>query len=551
MPQGQYENQPQLGNQDPGTGKRMALAFGLSFLIFFGYMHFYAKKNPPQQASNVVDTKTPSSSSTFQTPITEEKEKVIQKSEELEILPPEQEIVLESEFEKITFSTWRGAIKSLLLKQSKLVRGEPVNLIQSQNPNVQLGAISRFGDIPESALRAYQVLEQGTDFITFQAQYQKIKIQKKFTLTKPYVIELDVKILNEDDKEILLYRGLDVCLGSLQANNPDESLKPLEIAYFLAGGEGSYVKRSIGKIKERNVESLELSWTALKSKYFALIAKPIESQASALISEHIEENFKPYYSTSLRMDIPPIQSGKTSETKFLLYAGPKDFDLLKSFGFHFENLMDFGGIWGKLSYGLAFALRWLNGFLHNYGLAIIVLTILLKLLFYPLSAISMKSMKEMQALKPQLDVIRKKYKDNPKKIQQETMGLYREHNVKPLAGCLPMLVQIPIFIAFYQILMNSIELRGAHFLWIKDLAHADNLFRIGTFPINILPVLNGLAMFWQQKLTPTDPSQKSLKFIMPIMLTVFFYGLPSGLILYWLATTLITVLQQYQVQKKP
>ncbi len=550
MSQAQYGNQPSFGDQDPGSGKRMALAFGLSFLIFFGYMHFYAKKVQPQQASSVLDTKTPSATSASQTPTAEEKEKSVKKLEETTSLPPEQEITLESELVKVTFSTWRGAIKSLTLKQSKLIRGEPVNLIQFQNPNVQFGAISRLGDLPEEALRAYQVLEQGNDFITFEAQYQKIKVQKKFTIKNQFAIELDIKIFNEDDKEIILYHGIDLSLGSLQAANLDMSLRPLEINSFLAGGEGAYLKKSIRKIKERTVEPQELSWATIKSKYFALIVKPIETTACALISEGVEENFKTYYTASLRLDIPSIQPGKTNETKFLLYAGPKDFDLLKSFGFHFENLMDFGGLWGNLSHGLAFALRWLHGLLHNYGLAIILLTILLKMFFYPLSSISLRSMKEMQALKPQLDAIRKKYKDNPKKIQQETMTLYREHNIKPLAGCLPMLVQIPIFIAFYQILMNSIELRGAHFLWIHDLAHADNLFKIGTFYINILPIINGATMFWQQKLTPTDPSQKSLKFMMPIMLTFFFYNLPAGLILYWLVTTLITIFQQYHIQKK-
>jgi YidC/Oxa1 family membrane protein insertase len=160
-------------------------------------------------------------------------------------------------------------------------------------------------------------------------------------------------------------------------------------------------------------------------------------------------------------------------------------------------------------------------------------------------------MKEMQALKPQLDEIRKKNKDNPKKMQQATMALYKEHNVKPLAGCLPMLVQIPIFIAFYKMLMVSFELRGADFLWINDLARPDTIVRLGGFPLNILPILNGASMYWQQKLTPTDPSQKMFKYLMPVMITVFFYNLPSGLILYWLITTLVTVLQQYQVQKSP
>lgn len=539
----------QIENEDPSMGKRMALAFALSFLIFFGYMHFYGKKTQPQPPASTTQEQKQSTPSDQAVP-SEEKNVKAQAVKETTPLPPEEEVTLESPLTKVTFSTWGASIKSLLLKESKLIRGEPVPLVQFQNPSVQPGSIERFSDSPEQALGAYKIVEKGPDYILFEAQYRKISVQKKFTLRDNYTIELEISILNQGKKERSLYRGYDLCVGSMQEKNPDDSLRPLEINSFLLGGEGAYLKKPVRKIRERSVEDQELSWACLKSKYYTLILKPTTTETTALITDSVEENFKRYYTCALRISTPILKPGETHQAKFFIYAGPRDYDLLKSFGFHFESLMEFEGIWGKLGYGLTLSLRTLHRLLHNYGLAIIVLTILLKLIFYPLSALSLRSMKEMQALKPQLDILRKKYKDNPKKMQQETMTLYREHNVKPLAGCLPMLVQIPIFIAFYRILMNSIELRGEHFLWIKDLAHADTLFRIGTFPINILPILNGGTMFWQQKLTPTDPSQQSLKFMMPIMITVFFYGLPSGLILYWLVTTLITVLQQYQIQKK-
>lgn len=541
-------NMPGMGEGD-SSKSRVMLAFLLSFLILFGYSYFFQK---PVAQKPAIETSQPAEEFHLPSP---PKEELPQRSV-TEALPEAKVVTLETPLMKVSFSSLRGAIKDVLLKKSHMIRDTEVSLVKFQNLDVQPGTLSRMGDLPGKAFLSYHVIEQGSDFVVFESKHKKLTLQKKFSLvnhTSPenYAIQLDIRVLNEGRKPLNFARGFDLAIGSLKVNHPDEELRPDEVTYYIAGGEGAYLKKPVRKIKERFVEDLDVAWAAIKTKYFALVAKPLGHSASALITESVEENFQTYVTAALRIGSFVVEPGQDRKMSFLLYDGPKDYNLLRSLNHHLESLLDFEGIWGHLCRGLVISLQSLNRIFHNYGIAIIILTVLLKLLFYPLSAISMKSMREMQAVKPQLDALRKKYKDNPKKIQQETMAVYKEHNIKPLAGCLPMLVQIPIFIAFYKMLMVSIELRGADFLWIKDLARADTIFRLGSLPINILPILNGATMFWQQRLTPMDPSQKMMKYMMPIMITVFFYGLPSGLILYWLVTTLVTVLQQYQVQKHP
>ncbi|MBI1882675.1 MAG: membrane protein insertase YidC [Chlamydiae bacterium] len=549
----------QMQDNDPSMGWRIILAFALCFAISIGWSYFY-RKHIPQPTSNVSQGVTPSSEKALGEKPSEE---LLQGPKVDETpMPEEQEIVLENSLVKVTFSSWRAAVKSLTLKETGLIHDREVPLVDFQNPDVQPGALPRVSDFSHDAFRAYRVADRGSDFVLFEVRDHQITLQKKFTLKENYTIDLEITLTNHRKKPYSFYKGYDLSLGFMKqishrtssfnknAVAGTDELQPLEVDFYLAGGSGSYMRKSIRSIKERKVEDFELSWAAMKSKYFTLLAKPLDVDAFSLITESVEENSQIYYACALRTTSFVLAPNETKKMHFLLYEGPKDYDLLKSFNHHFESLLGFDGLWGHLCRGFVMSLHGLNRIFHNYGISIIVLTLIVKFLFYPLSAISFHSMKEMQALKPKLDQIKKKHGSNPKKIQQETMALYKEHNIKPLAGCLPMLVQMPIFIAFYQILMVSLELRGADFLWIKDLARPDTLFHLGTFPVNFLPMLNGAAMFWQQRMTPSDPSQKMMKVFMPVMLTFLFYGFASGLVLYWITNTVITILQQYRIQKR-
>ena len=263
---------------------------------------------------------------------------------------------------------------------------------------------------------------------------------------------------------------------------------------------------------------------------------------------------------------PTIQPGQAWEGRALLYAGPKEYDRLSARGL--EGSVNFGcfplpceikGVptpsipmrW--LGVPILLLMNWVYKYVGNYGLAIILLTVVTRVLFYPLTVKSMRSMKAMQALQPQVNALRNKYKSDPQRLQKETLELYRKHKVNPMGGCLPMFAQIPIFYGLYLALSVSVELQNAKFLciarlfgidfWICDLAAHD--------PTYVLPILMGITMFIQQKMTPTagDPRQAKMMLVMPFVFTFMFLNLPSGLVLYWTVSNILQIAQQWRMNR--
>jgi YidC/Oxa1 family membrane protein insertase len=265
---------------------------------------------------------------------------------------------------------------------------------------------------------------------------------------------------------------------------------------------------------------------------------------------------------------PTIAPGQAWEGTVLVYIGPKEYDRLAAYGL--EGTINFGGFPVPRSYGglpmewlgapILHLMNWVYRYVGNYGVAIILLTVLTKVLFYPLTVKSMRSMKAMQALQPQINALRSKHKSDPQRLQRETLELYRKHKVNPAGGCLPMIAQIPIFYALYLALSVSVELQGATFLcfgrvpkwvpalggadvWICDLASQD--------PTYILPILMGVTMFVQQKMTPIagDPRQAKMMLFMPFVFTFMFLNLPAGLVLYWTVSNILQILQQWYMDR--
>jgi YidC/Oxa1 family membrane protein insertase len=256
-----------------------------------------------------------------------------------------------------------------------------------------------------------------------------------------------------------------------------------------------------------------------------------------------------------------IPAGQAWEGRVIVYLGPKEVSRLEAYGL--EGSLNFGGFpvprqWGGLPMewiGLPILkfMNWVYGYVGNYGIAIILITILSKVLFYPLTLKSMRSMKAMQVLQPQVNALRSKYKSDPQRLQRETLELYRKYKVNPMGGCLPMVAQVPIFYALYLALSVSVELQNAPFLcfgrmfgvdlWVCDLASQD--------PTYILPILMGVSMFVQQKMTPMtgDPRQAKMMLIMPFIFTFMFLNLPSGLVLYWFISNVLQILQQKMMDR--
>ena len=239
-----------------------------------------------------------------------------------------------------------------------------------------------------------------------------------------------------------------------------------------------------------------------------------------------------------------------------MFFGPKDSGVLKDLNIRAEKIIDFGWF-DVIAKPLIAALKFSNRLTHNYGVDIILLTILIKLIFHPLSVKSYRSMKKMQELQPLIKKLKEKYPNDKQKLNQEMMQIYKTKGINPMGGCLPMIIQIPVFFALYKGLSGAIELRHAPFmLWINDLSAPEDLFSITalgyTFPIRILPLIMGVTQVIQQKMTPTsmDPLQEKMMLFMPIFFTFLFWGFPSGLVLYWLVNNVISIGQQYYINKQ-
>lgn len=300
-------------------------------------------------------------------------------------------------------------------------------------------------------------------------------------------------------------------------------------------------------------------WLALSNRYFLSLLAP-QSAKTVTLNLARPQNPSAEATISGAFTLAPLTlaAGATSEERYHLYIGPKVYDNLVALedlapvAEEAAEMMDFG-MFAWFSKLLLKGMNFFYGLIPNYGIAIILLTILVRVIFWPLTRKSTLAMRKMSEIQPLIKEVQEKFKGNPQKIQQETFMLYRKYQVNPLASCLPMLIQIPIFIAFFTMLRSVSELRFAGFLWISDLSQPENLFA-GVLPIaiNILPILTAVTMALQSHLTPSagDPSQKKMMtWMMPIMMLFFFYNMSSALCLYWTVSQLLSIAQMYMLRK--
>src|SRR5712691_1629468 len=281
-------------------------------------------------------------------------------------------------------------------------------------------------------------------------------------------------------------------------------------------------------------------WIAIIQHYFVAALLPTDKVERDFYASRLAEEF---YSVGVKIPVGPIAPGAAESVAVALYAGPQDQDHLKALEPGLELVVDYG-LFSVIAKPLFWVLKLFHSWLGNWGLAIILLTVVIKLIFFPLSAASYRSMAKMKLVTPRLMKIREQYADDKMKMNQAMMDLYKTEKINPLGGCLPILVQIPVFIALYWVLLASVELRHAPFyLWITDLSADD--------PWYVLPTLMMLSMIIQTKMNPTppDPVQARVMMIMPFAFGVMFYFFPSGLVLYWLVNNILSILQQWQITR--
>ncbi len=378
-----------------------------------------------------------------------------------------------------------------------------------------------------------------------------VLLEKTYTFTPDsYLVGVSVKAENGSGVPVpdRLYLGLKGHLG-----------KPSKVVFqgplVLVDGRVEQVQEK--KIQKDPSVKGTIGWAGLTSRYFLSAIAPAQgSPGEVLLSQGGDGLLE------CRYVFPgdPIPPAGTRTWSAEVFFGPKSTSALAAAGHGLDRALDFG--WFDI---LAKPLLWLMNFMHsyipNYGLAIIFLTILVKLAFWPLSTKSYKSMASMKKIAPLMQELREKYKHDKPKMNEEIFALYRTFKVNPMSGCLPMVVQIPVFIALYKMLYESIELRHSPFVgWITDLSVPDRLFHFGfsipfmepPFGIPVLTIIMGASMFIQQKMTPApgDPAQAKMMMLLPIVFTFIFINFPSGLVLYWLVNNIISMAQQYYIQRK-
>lgn len=399
-------------------------------------------------------------------------------------------------------------------------------------------AISPSAVYETSADKIDLISEDNKQTLIFSKTTGGIKIEKIFTFDPTsYAANLEVKVHNLSASPITQIPGLNwyeyvdpaTTSSRFAHNGPIISLG------------GSVDRLEVKKLNAESIRGPNVMWGAFESKYFIAAAIP---ENPSLTNITINRDAQNMVSLGMKGRKELIPGGQSSVFAYSLYLGPKQYDILKTIGVGLENAIDYGWFWW-LAIPFLYILNFLKGFVLNYGIAIIVLTTIVKIIFWPLGNLSYKSMNEMKKLQPKIEALKEKYKGDQSKIGQETMALYREHKVNPFAGCLPMLIQIPVFFGLYKTLMYSIELRHSpFFFWIQDLSAND--------PFYITPIIMGASQFLSQKMTPAmgDPMQQKIMLLMPVMFTFFFLNFPAGLVIYWLWNNILQIGQQYYVNKK-
>ncbi len=407
----------------------------------------------------------------------------------------------------------------------------------------------------DSSSAAYQEKSKSGDSIGYAANLNgKIRVEKRFDfVASQNAFRFIVTFKNLSDQTISTLYEL-----SSQLYYTETGYDHAYVEFNLDTPEKTHSKK-VDKIKkEPYIYEGKINWVALTRKYFSVILAP---DTSIGVSQVRGKQLSPDTMEAIvRTKAFEIPSGGQVSHEYLVYAGPNKYSDLKSYDLGFQKILS-KGWFGPLRVGMLLMMNWCYHWIPNYGIAIILLTIFVKILFTPLTHISFESMRRMHALQPKIKALQAHYKKDPQRMQKELMQLYKKNKVNPLAGCLPMLLQMPIFVALYQCLSQAVELRGAPFFgWIHDLSQPDKLFTLPfSLPvlgdgINILPLLMIGSMVWQQRLTPSsgmDPQQEKIMMFMPIVFGLVFYNLPSGLVIYWTLSNLLTIFHQLVIKRIP
>lgn len=497
-------------------------------------------------------------------------------------LPPAEILTLENEYLRLEITSHGGGIQKAQLKQHTTDKENPITFTSTQSIPI---LSTHYEGTPETPALYTLTLTTHQDRPAIIATSE---ILPDLILTRTFILQEDYNLrvthtLHNTGSSPIVVPASKWHLGHSAPTHPQD--RPEFVGAGWLDAQAHYHKIMAQNFDGFNLLGIQFStpkawtdtgtspplWITLKNQYFVLLALPEENQNHLTRTEfrpvvlpHWQDKTYGAPPRGVRADL--IQSetilapSATTSQSLRLYIGPKEYNRVKHLGVETEQIMEFG----FFSWLVKPLLHTMNGiyrlltpipFLHSYGLAIALLAIIVKLILWPLQSAANRSMKKMQALAPKMKEIQEKYKDDPTKLQTEVMKLYGDYGVNPIGGCLPMLPQIPIFIAFYTMLQHAIEIRHASFLWVADLSRPDTIFTLPiiNLDINPLPIIMTATSIFLMHMTPMTTENQQYKIMrwLPLIFIPIFYGFPSALSLYWTVNNFISIIQTYRNLKKP
>ncbi|HEY5915127.1 MAG TPA: membrane protein insertase YidC [Verrucomicrobiae bacterium] len=479
-----------------------------------------------------------------------------------------------------TFSSHGGGLKLVQLLEY------PETILSRRERRTQtsrVATLNNYAPIPTLAIvnspavegnGIYTLTRTNNRVLAEKALPNGLRIVKEFEVSSNYLVHATIRLENRSDQPLAL-PAQHWFAGSATPMNVQDDGSAVGVMWYNgskskdvgpADFSGGFFSCVMPRTPPTEIRGTNVTWAAAHNQFFALVTMLQDPAAQIVIRKTdlprpSEEDLayrtvrQPVgYEAMLVYAATNLAPNQALEHKVALFAGPKEYRTLATISAVFNNdvdlIMGYGGFFGFFSKGLLLGMNWLHAVLRlSYGWAIIAITIIIKAVFWPLTQASTRSAKRMQALQPQIKLLQAKYKDDPVKQQKKMMEFWKENKINPMSGCLPTLIQMPVFIGFFYMIRSAIELRGASFLWVGDLSQPDTLFLIPgiNFPFNLLPLVMGATMLWQAQLTPPspgmDPTQAKIMRYMPLMFMVFLYNFSAGLTLYWTVQNLLSILQ--------
>lgn len=501
---------------------------------------------------------------------------------------PEELLVMENENARYVFTSHGGGLKLVELKEYEAEVG---NLRPRRSASTNLATLNAPAPSPVMALlgasplqgdNLYRLSRIANGIRAEKTLTNGLRLIKDFQLSTNYLLQVRVRMENQTNQPLAIpYQEWSA--GTSTPINPQDHNTLMMGAISYNGrkaehiGDAWFANRTLGCLpgtpRSEFISDTNVVWSAVHNQFFTIAIIPSQPAPRMLVRKINLLPASPSFWTnrpqaeiigfqsSLAYPEAVLAAGQAHEQQFHIYVGPKEYNYLAQLGAYFKNdldlIMDFGGFFGFFAKILLLSMNGLHALGLTYGLAIIAITIIIKLLFWPLTNASTRSMKRMAALQPQMKEIQEKYKDDPRKMNAKLMEFMKKNKVSPMSGCFPMLLQIPVFFGFYKMLQSAIELRGANFLWARDLSSPDTVWVIPgiDFPVNPLPLIMGATMLWQAQMTPLspgmDPMQQKIMKYMPLMFMVFLYNFSAGLTLYWTVQNLLTIAQMKMTKNAP